>query len=74
MIELYDQLNTLEIRRPWKGFVGVDDAGCMEIPPEVARRCGLRPGARVYLESGESGLLLRRPVTALAARVRGADQ
>jgi len=66
VIELYDQLNTLEIRRPWKGFVGVDGAGRLEIPPEVALRCGLRPGARVYLESGENGLLLRRPVTALA--------
>ena len=66
MIELNDGRKVVETPRPWKGFVGVDPEGRLELPPELARRYGLAPGARMYLEAGAGTLLVHRPVSALA--------
>lgn len=44
----------------------VDEQGRLVLPPEVAARYGLSPGARVRLEQGTNGIRLHRPVTHLA--------
>jgi MoaA/NifB/PqqE/SkfB family radical SAM enzyme len=44
----------------------VDEEGRLVLPPEVASRYGLVPGAQVRLDEGANGLHLRRPVTQLA--------
>ncbi len=44
----------------------VDDEGRLVLPPELAARYGLRPGAHFRIEDGEKGLHLRQPVTHLA--------
>jgi len=44
----------------------VDAEGRLVMPPELAARLGLQPGARVVVEQDGRGLRLRRPVTQLA--------
>lgn len=44
----------------------VDKDGRLVLPPEVAARYGLRPGARVRLDEGANDVRLHRPVTHLA--------
>ena len=44
----------------------VDEQGRLVVPPEIADRYGLRPGAKVRLEDGENHIRLHRPVTQLA--------
>ncbi len=44
----------------------VDEQGRLVLPPEVAARLGLVPGAQVRLEDTANGLRLHRPVTHLA--------
>lgn len=56
----------IDTQKPWKGFLAVDADGRLEAPPEVRRRYGLTPGARLYAETRENGFYLRRPVTTLA--------
>lgn len=48
------------------GQAYVDAEGRLVLPPELAVRYGLRPGAQVLLEEGTNVLRLRRPVTQLA--------
>ncbi len=43
----------------------VDEEGRLVLPPELAARYGLRPGAHFRIEDGEKGLHLRQPVTHL---------
>jgi MoaA/NifB/PqqE/SkfB family radical SAM enzyme len=44
----------------------INEDGCLVLPPELARRYGLIPGARVRIGNNTNGLALRRPVTQLA--------
>jgi len=44
----------------------VDEEGRLVLPPEVAARSGLVPGARVRVEATPSGLRLHRPLNHLA--------
>jgi MoaA/NifB/PqqE/SkfB family radical SAM enzyme len=44
----------------------VDEQGRLVLPPEVAQRYGLLPGARLRLDEGANDLRLHRPVTHLA--------
>ncbi len=44
----------------------VDDAGRLILPPEVAARYGLRPGAQLRIDQETNGLRLQQPVTRLA--------
>lgn len=44
----------------------VDEEGRLVLPPEVAARLGLVPGAQVRLEETKNGLKLHRPITHLA--------
>ena len=44
----------------------VDEAGRLVLPPEVAARHGLRPGAQVQLVDDPTGIVVRRPATHLA--------
>jgi MoaA/NifB/PqqE/SkfB family radical SAM enzyme len=49
-----------------RGLATVDDAGRLVIPPELAARLGITPGAQVRLDEESYGGLLHRPVTQLA--------
>ena len=49
-----------------KDSVLVDAQGRLVLPAELAGRFGLRPGARVSIDEGPHGLLLRRPITHLS--------
>jgi MoaA/NifB/PqqE/SkfB family radical SAM enzyme len=49
-----------------KGELTVDESGRLIIPPQVAARFGLTPGAKVPMELIGESLRLRRPVTSLA--------
>lgn len=44
----------------------VDEQGRLVLPPEIAARLGLVPGAQMRLEESSQGLRLHRPVTQLA--------
>lgn len=44
----------------------VDDEGRLTIPPEVAARFGLKPGAKARIEISDNAIRLHRPVTHLA--------
>ncbi len=44
----------------------VDEQGRLVLPPDVARKLGLVPGAEVRLEEGNNGVKLHRPVGHLA--------
>ena len=44
----------------------VDAQGRLVLPAELAGRFGLQPGARVSVDEGPHGLLLRRPITHLS--------
>jgi MoaA/NifB/PqqE/SkfB family radical SAM enzyme len=44
----------------------VDEQGRLVLPPEMAARFGLAPGAQMRLEESSQGLRLHRPVTQLA--------
>lgn len=44
----------------------VDEAGRLVLPPDVAARLGLTPGARARVELSDNSLRLHRPVTHLA--------
>jgi len=46
--------------------IRVDDSGRLIVPPEIARKLGLTPGAKVPFELEGEALHLRRPVTSLA--------
>ena len=48
------------------GELTVDESGRLIIPPQVAARLGLTPGAKVPMEFYGESLRLRRPVTSLA--------
>jgi MoaA/NifB/PqqE/SkfB family radical SAM enzyme len=52
------------LRGEWKAEI--DKEGRMAIPPELARRFGLRPGAKVLMEETMTGLRMRQPVNHLA--------
>lgn len=54
---------TGEERSQW---AHVDEAGRLVLPPEVARRLGLTPGAEMRIETTANGLRLHRPITHLA--------
>ncbi len=43
----------------------VDEAGRLVLPPEVVRRFGLHPGAKVRLDEGGNHLRMHRPVSQL---------
>ena len=49
-----------------RGMATVDDDGRLVIPPELAARLGITPGAQVRLDEQAYGGLLHRPVTQLA--------
>ena len=49
-----------------QGFFQVDAQGRLVVPAELAGRFGLQPGARVSVDEGPHGLLLRRPITHLS--------
>jgi MoaA/NifB/PqqE/SkfB family radical SAM enzyme len=49
-----------------KDSVQVDAQGRLVLPAELAGRFGLQPGARVSVDEGPHGLLLRRPITHLS--------
>ena len=51
----------------WKKpvFVEVADDGSLVVPPTLARRFGLTPGARLRVEEHDQHLLLHRPITHL---------
>lgn len=44
----------------------VDDVGRLLLPPDLARRFGLLPGARICIEAGPDGWRMHRPPTELA--------
>lgn len=44
----------------------VDEQGRLVLPPAVAARYGLQPGARVRIDEGRDKVILRRPITQLA--------
>ena len=44
----------------------VDEKGRLILPPELASRYGLKPGAQLHLKELENGLYLERPATQLA--------
>lgn len=46
--------------------VDIHEDGCLILPPELARRYGLKPGASIRVEGDTNRLTLRRPVTQLA--------
>jgi sulfatase maturation enzyme AslB (radical SAM superfamily) len=43
----------------------VDEQGRLQLPPELAARYGLTPGAKVRLDDGQNTIRLHRPVTQL---------
>lgn len=47
-------------------WVDVDEDGRLAVPPELAERMGLRPGARLRVEAGANDLRLHRPVSQLS--------
>ena len=49
-----------------KDCLQVDAQGRLVVPAELAGRFGLQPGARVSVDEGPHGLLLRRPITHLS--------
>src|SRR5512136_3098812 len=49
-----------------RGLAQVDDAGRLIVPPELAARLGIVPGAQVWLDEDAFGGFLHRPVTQLA--------
>ena len=51
---------------PTVEWASVDEEGRLVLPPGVAARLGLTPGAPVRLEPSRNGLRLHRPVTHLA--------
>lgn len=44
----------------------IDEQGRLVLPPDIAARYGLRPGARVHIDERANALRLRQPVTHLA--------
>ncbi len=46
----------------YRHWATVDEQGRLVVPPEIARRFGLQPGARVLLEAHEHEVTLRRAV------------
>ena len=70
MIETDDETIAVDRRtRPWRGFAQLDDEGRLQVPPEVALRCGLTPGSRVWLETTEGGAAVLHPPATTLARV-----
>jgi MoaA/NifB/PqqE/SkfB family radical SAM enzyme len=51
---------------PRAEWAHVDEQGRLVLPPEVAAKLGLTPGAQVRIEASPNGLRLHRPVTHLA--------
>lgn len=51
---------------PATAWAEVDEQGRLVLPPEIAAKLGLTPGAQVRLEETKNGLRLHRPVTHLA--------
>jgi MoaA/NifB/PqqE/SkfB family radical SAM enzyme len=49
-----------------RGLATVDEAGRLIVPPELATRLGIIPGAQVWLDEEAYGGFLHRPVTQLA--------
>ena len=49
-----------------RGLAQVDEAGRLIVPPELAARLGIVPGAQVWLDEDAFGGFLHRPVTQLA--------
>ncbi len=49
-----------------RGLATVDEAGRLIVPPELATRLGIIPGAQVRLDEEAYGGFLHRPVTQLA--------
>jgi len=49
-----------------RGLATVDEAGRLVVPPELATRLGIIPGAQVWLDEEAYGGFLHRPVTQLA--------
>ena len=47
-------------------WANVDEAGHLELPPDVTSQFGIEPGTRLRLEMTSNGLKLHRPITQLA--------
>ncbi len=51
--------------KPTTAWAEVNEQGCLVIPPDVAARYGLQPGAKVRLDEGTNFVRMHRPITQL---------